>query len=107
MDEQKRLTLNGEEMGNLSDTSRLITFLKDIFRQREENGVYRENSAEIEKTVFIKMPLAASAGDLIKIGKALEEAGASPIGFQAVENEPETGDLIHIPPILPPAKPPR
>ena len=106
MDEQKRLTLNGEAMGSLSDTSRLITFLKDVFRQRTENGVFRENSHEIEKTVFIKMSLAASAGDLIKIGKALEEAGADPIGFKAFEND-EAGDLIDIPPILPSAKPRR
>ncbi|MEJ7849717.1 MAG: hypothetical protein WKF92_16655 [Pyrinomonadaceae bacterium] len=89
MNEQKNLTLNNDEMGKLSDMSALVKFLKDFFRQRADNGVFRENTNEIEKTVFIKMPLTGKATDLIKIAKALEEAGADPIGFQVDETANE------------------
>lgn len=105
MTEQKNLTLNNEEMGKLSDMSALVKFLKDVYRQREDNGVFRENSNEIEKTVFIKVPLTGKADDLIKIARALAEAGADRIGLQVDETVDERLDaelLLPMPGFTPP-----
>lgn len=93
MTEQKSLTLNNEEMGTLSDTATLVKFLKEVFRERENNGVFRENSNEVEKTVFIKMPLSGKAADMITIAKALQEAGSDIIGFQVDDLDIERKDL--------------
>jgi biopolymer transport protein ExbD len=101
MNEQKGLTLNNEEMGSLSDMTRVTSALRQIFKDRLDNGVFRENSNEIEKTVFIKMPLAAPAADLIKIAKALQEAGADVIGFQVDEPVNERMDIIPGLPTMP------
>lgn len=109
MNEQTNLTLNNEEMGKLSDTSALVKFLKDIFRQRADNGVFRENTYDIEKTVFIKMPPTGKATDLIKIAKALDEAGADVIGLQVDETANERldmEDLLPMPKIMVPKNKP-
>ena len=56
--------------------------LQEIFKQRENNGVFRENSNEIEKTIFIKSPKSLRYGDVVKVIDAAKGAGASPIGLQ-------------------------
>lgn len=105
MSEQKTLTLNNEEIGDLTDMSRVVKFLKEIFRWREVNGVFRENSYDVEKTVFIKMPLTGKAADLIKIAQALQEAGSDQIGFQVDETADQQTDLeLILPDIVAPKK---
>ncbi|MFN3418196.1 MAG: ExbD/TolR family protein [Pyrinomonadaceae bacterium] len=78
----KGITLNNEPVGDVSDASPLTAKLAEIFKQREINGVFRENSNEIEKTVFIKAPTSVRYGDVVKVIDAAKMAGASPIGLQ-------------------------
>ena len=78
----KAVTLNNDAAGDVSDASALTTRLQEIFKQRENNGVFRENSNEIEKTVFIKSPKSMRYGDVVKVIDAAKLAGASPIGLQ-------------------------
>lgn len=78
----KAITLNNEPAGDVSDPSPLTAKLAEIFKQREINGVLRENSNEIEKTVFIKAPTSVRYGDVVKVIDAAKSAGASPIGLQ-------------------------
>lgn len=76
------VTLNNENAGDVSDASALTGKLGDIFKQRETNGVFREGTNEVEKTVFIKSPKTVRYGDVVKVIDAAKLAGASPIGLQ-------------------------
>lgn len=78
----KQITLNNEPFGDVTDTSALNTKLHQIFKDRTDNGVFREGTNEIEKTVFIKSPKSVHYGDVVKVIDAAKEAGASPIGLQ-------------------------
>src|SRR5688500_12611689 len=78
----KAVTLNNEPAGDVSDATLLTTRLQEIFKQRENNGVFRENSNEIEKTILIKSPKSLRYGDVVKVIDAAKLAGASPIGLQ-------------------------
>ena len=80
--ETKGITLNNEPFGDVSDTEKLYNKLSEIFRERTSNGVFRENSNEIEKTIFIKSPKSVRYGDVVKVIDAAKAAGASPIGLQ-------------------------
>lgn len=80
--ETKGITLNNEPFGDVSDTEKLNTKLAEIFRERTNNGVFRENSNEIEKTIFIKSPKSVRYGDVVKVIDAAKAAGAAPIGLQ-------------------------
>ena len=80
--ETKQITLNSEGFGDVSDTSKLTERLRDVFKQREDNGVFREGTSEVEKTVFIKSPKSVKYGDVARVIDAAKLAGASPIGLQ-------------------------
>lgn len=80
--ETKGITLNNENFGDVSDTEKLFNKLSEIFRERENNGVFRENTNEVEKTVFIKSPKSVRYGDVVRVIDAAKAAGASPIGLQ-------------------------
>jgi biopolymer transport protein ExbD len=80
--ETKGITLNNEPYGDVSDTEKLGTKLREIFKERENNGVFRENTNEVEKTIFIKSPKTVRYGDVVKVIDAAKAAGASPIGLQ-------------------------
>ncbi|MFM9905432.1 MAG: ExbD/TolR family protein [Pyrinomonadaceae bacterium] len=80
--ETKGISLNNDPFGDVSDTEKLSARLKEIFKERENNGVLRENSNEVEKTVFIKSPKSVRYGDVVKVIDAAKAAGASPIGLQ-------------------------
>jgi biopolymer transport protein ExbD len=75
-------TLNNDNYGNLADLSLLVAKLKEIFRDREINGVFRERSYEIEKSIHIRIYQSAKFVDLIKLAKELEEAGAGPLTLE-------------------------
>ncbi|MGD9562246.1 MAG: hypothetical protein AB7W44_08170 [Pyrinomonadaceae bacterium] len=81
LDNNAGLTLNNESQGSLSDTSMLRDRLRAIFKAREENGVFRRDTNEIEKEVRLRAAGAVKFGDVIKIVDALKEAGASPVGL--------------------------
>jgi biopolymer transport protein ExbD len=78
----KKVTLNNEAAGDVTDASGLTAKLSDIFKQREANGVFRENTNEIEKTIFIKSSPSVKYGDVVRVIDAAKSAGASPIGLQ-------------------------
>ena len=78
----KGITLNNQSAGDVSDASSLTAQLQEIFKSREANGVFREGTNEIEKTIFIKSPTSVRYGDVVKVIDAAKLAGASPIGLQ-------------------------
>ncbi|MBV9215659.1 MAG: biopolymer transporter ExbD [Acidobacteria bacterium] len=80
--ETRKITLNNEPFGDVSDTDKLNGRLREIFKDRENNGVFREGTNEVEKTIFIKSPKSVRYGDVVKVIDAAKSAGASPIGLQ-------------------------
>ncbi len=78
----KAVTLNNVAAGDVSDASALTQQLEDIFKQRETNGVFKEGTNEVEKTIFIKSPTSVRYGDVVKVIDAAKVAKASPIGLQ-------------------------
>jgi biopolymer transport protein ExbD len=86
LDGDGRVKLNNEDMGTLTDQSRLQIKLREIFKDRENNGVFREGTNEIEKAVFINAPGSAKYGDLIKMIETVKGAGGQPISVQ-IDND--------------------
>jgi biopolymer transport protein ExbD len=80
--DNRAVSLNNEPTGTVDDSDPLTNRLKGIFKDRETNGVFRENSNEIEKTVFIKAPKTVKYGDVVRVIDAAKTAGADPIGLQ-------------------------
>jgi biopolymer transport protein ExbD len=78
----KAITLNHESAGDVTDASALTGKLTEIFKTRETNGVFREGTNEVEKTIFIKSPTSVRYGDVVKVIDAAKMAGAQPIGLQ-------------------------
>ena len=78
----KDLTLNNEPFGNVTDTEPLENKLKAVFKERQDKGVLREGTNEVEKTIFIKSPRSVKYGDVVKVIDAVKIAGAQPIGLQ-------------------------
>ncbi|MBV9216808.1 MAG: hypothetical protein JO053_11580 [Acidobacteria bacterium] len=105
VDERGIVTLNNDATGKMSDLRQLSDQLKQIFSDREKNGVWRENTNEVDKTVFIKMPLKAPAAELIKIVKALRAAGSDRIGLQLDDLVPVRMVTIDSIPLTPPKRP--
>lgn len=81
-DKDAKLRLNGEDEGTLSDTKKLTDHLKRVFHDRENNGVFRQQTNTIESTVFIKVPLSFTWGSVIKVINAIRDGGGDPIGLQ-------------------------
>ncbi len=77
-----KVTLNNVTAGDVSDAGELTNQLSQIFKDRENNGVFREGTNEVEKTVFIKSPRSVKYGDVVKVIDAVKLAGAQPIGLQ-------------------------
>ncbi len=77
-----KISLNNDPFGDISDPSALTTELSRIFKDRENNGVFREGTNEVEKTVFIKSPRSVRYGEVVSVIDAVKQAGAQPIGLQ-------------------------
>ena len=77
-----KVTLNNEEAGDVNDASLLTNKLTQIFSDRAKNGVLREGTNELEKTVFMKAPKSVAYGSMVRIIDAVKTAGAEPIGLQ-------------------------
>lgn len=80
--DSKGITLNNDAFGDVNDTEKLTNKLIQIFKERENNGVFRENTNQVEKTLFIKSPKAIRYGDVVRVIDAVKYAGAEPIGLQ-------------------------
>jgi len=78
----RKITLNNEAMGDVSDPSALTERLSAVFKDREASGAFREGTNEVEKTLFIKSPRSVRYGDVVKVIDAAKQAGAQPIGLQ-------------------------
>ncbi len=78
----RKVTLNSEAMGDVSDASALTEKLKGVFKDREAQGAFREGTNEVEKTLFIKSPRSVKYGDVVRVIDAVKQAGAQPIGLQ-------------------------
>ena len=87
------LQLNGltDDMGTVTDTSKLGSFLMTLFKERLANHTYRDEmrsridvpeNYRIEKTVFIKAPRSIAYGEVAKVIDGLKGAGAEPVGLQ-------------------------
>ena len=77
-----KIKLNQESQGDISDTETITNRLQTIFKERENEGVVKEGTNEIEKTVFIKSPRSVKYGDVVKVIDAVKLADAQPIGLQ-------------------------
>ena len=77
-----KISLNNEDMGMISNPEKLESLLVSVFNERENNGVFREGTNEIEKTVFLKVSKSIKYGDFIKLVEAVKAARAEPIGIQ-------------------------
>jgi biopolymer transport protein ExbD len=77
-----KIKLNKDEMGDNSNTDPLTDNLKKIFKDRENNLVYKDGTNEIEKTVFVKAPKIVKYGEVVKLIDAIKLAGATPVGLQ-------------------------
>ncbi len=82
VDKDGKLLLNNEPKGTMPDASRIETTLKNIFKDREDNGIFREGTNEVEKTIHIKASKSTKYGDFIKLVEAVKAARAEPIGIQ-------------------------
>jgi biopolymer transport protein ExbD len=80
--ETKNVTLNNEPYGDVSDLEKLTNKLREVFKARENEGVFREGTNEVEKTIFLKSPKSVRYGDVVKVIDAAKAAGATPIGLQ-------------------------
>ncbi len=78
----KVVTLNNEPFGDVSDTQKLSEKLREIFTDRATNGVLRDGTNEVERTLFIKSPKSVKYGEVVKVIDAVKSVGASPIGLQ-------------------------
>ena len=78
----KKVTLNKEPAGDVSDASPLTERLSAIFKEREAQGAFREGTNEVEKTVFIKSARSAKYGEVVRVLDAVKQANAQPIGLQ-------------------------
>ena len=77
-----KIFLNTESSGDLKNTAPLKEKLREIFKQRENFGVLRPGTNEVEKTVFIAAPPTVKFADVIKLIQAAKDAGAEPVGLQ-------------------------
>ena len=106
-DDKGSITLNNEAYGGLKDLSVIQQKLKNLFREREINGVFRENTNEIEKTVFLRVPESARFADVTSFAKAVADAGSDRL-WLAIEKImwfEERPELIELEPFLPAIKP--
>jgi biopolymer transport protein ExbD len=77
------LKLNQENnMGTVEDSEKVTEKLREVFEYRSKNGILREKSNEVEKTVFIKAPKNVNYGSVAKVVDAVKLSGAEPIGLQ-------------------------
>jgi biopolymer transport protein ExbD len=79
--EDGELYLNNEPCGSLSDPTSLENKLKQIFKDRADNGVFRQGTNLVETAVFVKLPDSSSVAELMKLVKVVRNAGSDTIGL--------------------------
>ena len=77
------LKLNLEDgLGTVEDSEKVQAELRRVFETRAASGIFRPDSNEIERTVFIKAPKNINYGSVAKVVDAVKLSGAEPIGLQ-------------------------
>jgi biopolymer transport protein ExbD len=94
LDTKGAVTLNNEASGTDKDLSTIESKLRDIFKERERQGIFRENTNDVEKTVFVRVPESARFADLISFAKAISRSGADSLWLamekiRFIEDPPE------------------
>ena len=95
------------------DLRSLRVMLSEIFRDREMNGVFREGTNEVSKTVWVAIRKGGSAqryGDLVSLIDAVKGSGADPIVLGeegSFDRVPEMSELRKIPHVTPMKDPPK
>ncbi|HSK73578.1 MAG TPA: toll/interleukin-1 receptor domain-containing protein [Pyrinomonadaceae bacterium] len=79
VDKDENLKLNNVDAGNISDPYFFSQTLSKIFYDREEMGVFREGTNEVEKTVFIILPSKIKRRIFNEIIKTVNDAGTDRI----------------------------
>ncbi len=87
LDKDGKLKLNVDEMGTISNPERLTNMLTSVFKRRENEGVLREGTNEVEKTIFLRVSKSTKYGDFVKLVEAVKAAGAEPIGIEIDDRE--------------------
>lgn len=80
-DSTLRLNLT-DDLGTVDDSEKLVESLQAEFSRREREGIMRDGTNEVEKTVFIKAPKNLDYGSVAKVVDAVKTSGAAPIGLQ-------------------------
>ena len=75
------IDLNREPYGNISFLEPVSARLRQVFREREDNGVFRPDTNFIEKTVGIRLPANLAFEHVIKLVTAIRNAGSDQIAF--------------------------
>jgi len=70
--------LNGESHTLTS----LTTQLRNIFKDREDNGVYAEGTNDVDKTIFLSPSPTTTFRVLVQIALTVRDAGAEPVGIE-------------------------
>jgi len=81
VDNEDLLYLNSEPNGSMSDPGKLENRLKQIFKDRADNGVFRWGTNLIETAVFLRLSENTAVADLMKLVKVLRNAGSDWIGL--------------------------
>ncbi|MBV9211501.1 MAG: TonB family protein [Acidobacteria bacterium] len=79
VNESRRVLLNQEDAGTLSDLGALRARLEKIFEQRRENNILRIGTTEVEKTVIVETSSYLNEEELAKVVGEVKAAGASPV----------------------------
>lgn len=87
VDERSNMSLNGEKEGSFPDTSKLEQHLKQIFKDRESNGVWREGTKTTETTVIISLSKNMTFANLVDLARGVKRGGSDHIGLQVDESD--------------------
>ena len=82
------ITFNNEDYGTTADTSVLAKKLEEIFKDRGKDGVFRQGTNEIVKTVYLQGDRSAPAEEIAKLFGAVNASGASPILIPVLISNP-------------------
>lgn len=79
IDENGKIKLNSQDIGDISNTKLLKEKLTMIFLERKKNRVFESDSQKVVKAVGIKSDLSIKYGDFIKVVEAVNQSNADPI----------------------------
>ena len=84
LDAEGKIILNYEPPMKISE---LKPFLSNIFKDREENGVFAEGTNEVAKKIILVSEPDVKYGDVVKFIDELYETGANPVVFGELSDE--------------------